>query len=70
MRTATYTETVFDIGDEVEFVNGLSPTMIVLDVCDDCGEVSCGWFDLDANEVWHFDAIKVPAEVLKPVEVN
>lgn len=50
----------YNIGDHVELTTG-GPTMVVLDVCDECGDVDVAWFNgttmeiitLPSAAVWH-----------------
>lgn len=68
MRTDTIEMTTYEPGDVVKLITG-GPEMTVLEICDDCGDVGCGWFN-PVDKHWHFEAIQVPAEALQPVVTN
>lgn len=68
MRTDTIELTTYEPGDIVQLLTG-GPEMTVLDICDDCGDVGCGYFNKIDN-CWHFEAVQVPAEALRPVVTN
>lgn len=68
MRTDTIEMTTYEPGDVVTLITG-GPAMTVLEICDDCGDVGVGWFN-EVDGHWHFEAIEVPPEALRPVVTN
>lgn len=69
MRTETITLPIYEPGDVVQLLTG-GPPMTVLGECDDCGEISVGWFDKTAEFGWQFQSIQVPPEAIREVATN